>query len=375
MQPNEGQLPTGGSGDLSAALSQDSRAMGKSREYFTFHGNGSEYFRIWIVNLLLTILTIGLYSPWAKVRKNRYIYGNLQLADSYFDYLAKPLVILRGRLLALVLLLAVLGAQWFFPSLYIGSFLIIALVTPWLVVRARMFNMRYTSYRNIRFGFNPAYGEAYTAIFWFGFLAVISFGLAAPYAHYRRNKLVVGNTRWGNLNFRLGEVAGKFYFAYFVGFCIGVVLLAPATSLLGQLNVFAKGAEGDSISPALSLAPIVFGFLCYFIIAKYIAAIILLTTTNHTHIGNSLSGQQEHRLGCDWSMPAMLWIYVTNMIAIALSIGLLTPWAQMRILQYQLNRTWLDVSGGLDAVIASQPQTVSSLGEEIGDIFDVDIGL
>ena len=375
MELNAGRLSQGRLEPGPVSAPRDSLAAGRQKEYFTFHGSGGEYFRIWIVNILLTIVTVGIYSPWAIVRKQRYICGNLQLANSYFDYLARPLIILRGRLLALLLLFAVVGSQWFFPQLYIFTFLIIGLVTPWLVVRARMFNMRYTSYRNIRFGFNPAYGEAYTAIFWFGFLAVISFGLAAPYAHYRRNKLVVGNTRWGNLNFRLGEVAGKFYFAYFVGFCIGIVLLAPATSLLGQLDVFAKGAEGDSVSPALSLAPIVFGFLCYFIIAKYIAAIILLTTTNHTHIGNSLSGQQEHRLGCDWSMPAMLWIYVTNMIAIALSIGLLTPWAQMRILQYQLNRTWLDVSGGLDAVIASQPQTVSSLGEEIGDIFDVDIGL
>lgn len=43
---------------------------------FRFTGNGREYFRIWIVNTLLTILTLGIYSAWAKVRKKRYIYGN-----------------------------------------------------------------------------------------------------------------------------------------------------------------------------------------------------------------------------------------------------------------------------------------------------------
>ena len=40
-----------------------------NREYFRFHGNGAEYFRIWIVNFLLTLLTLGVYSAWAKVRK------------------------------------------------------------------------------------------------------------------------------------------------------------------------------------------------------------------------------------------------------------------------------------------------------------------
>ena len=34
-----------------------------------FVGTGSEYFRIWIVNLLLTIVTLGIYSAWAKVRR------------------------------------------------------------------------------------------------------------------------------------------------------------------------------------------------------------------------------------------------------------------------------------------------------------------
>lgn len=36
---------------------------------FRFTGTGSEYFRIWIVNWLLTLLTLGIYSAWAKVRR------------------------------------------------------------------------------------------------------------------------------------------------------------------------------------------------------------------------------------------------------------------------------------------------------------------
>ncbi|MDE0480371.1 MAG: DUF898 family protein [Gammaproteobacteria bacterium] len=47
-----------------------------SIEPFTFHGNGSDYFRIWIVNMLFTILTLGIYSAWAKVRSKRYFGGN-----------------------------------------------------------------------------------------------------------------------------------------------------------------------------------------------------------------------------------------------------------------------------------------------------------
>ncbi|WP_373776122.1 DUF898 family protein, partial [Neisseria dentiae] len=39
---------------------------------FEFHGNAGEYFNIWIVNIFLTIITLGIYGPWAKVRRLRY---------------------------------------------------------------------------------------------------------------------------------------------------------------------------------------------------------------------------------------------------------------------------------------------------------------
>ena len=67
---------------------------------FQFLGSGREYFKIWIVNMFLTILTLGVYSAWAKVRKNKYFYGNTRLGDASFDYLADPMAILRGRLIA-----------------------------------------------------------------------------------------------------------------------------------------------------------------------------------------------------------------------------------------------------------------------------------
>ena len=57
---------------------------------FQFSGKAGEFFRIWIVNVLLTILTLGIYSAWAKVRTNRYFYSSTTLAGSSFSYLAKP---------------------------------------------------------------------------------------------------------------------------------------------------------------------------------------------------------------------------------------------------------------------------------------------
>src|SRR5450631_3526359 len=85
------------------ALQFEAHIIGPQR--FEFSGTGAEYFRIWVVNLLLTILTLGIYSAWAKVRRLQYFYRNTEMAGSSFDFHGSPTKILVGRLIALVMLI------------------------------------------------------------------------------------------------------------------------------------------------------------------------------------------------------------------------------------------------------------------------------
>lgn len=345
-----------------------------ARVMFQFHGTGSEYFRIWIVNMSLTILTLGIYSAWAKVRKNRYIYGSLELEGSHFDYLALPLQILRGRLIAIALLLAYIVTGAVMPLLSGVLALLLSLLSPWLLVRSRMFNMRYTTYRNIRFGFQPAYAEAAVVIIFWGAVSILTLGLGVPYAHYRRNQLIVNNTRFGNLGFDLTVPAFRFFWAYGLGAVLAILLLALVGGLANRFDALLAGEPGG-LGLTLSLAlPWLVGGLCLFVVWQFVRAYILRATLNGTVLRTGEDGS-AHVLGCDWSLSGMLFIYCTNIVAIVLSLGLLIPWAQMRITRYQLNHTWLDLAAPIDSVVAEQGRDVSSIGEEIGDVFDVDIGL
>src|SRR5437667_1447041 len=80
-----------------------------------FTGTGGEYFRIWIVNLLLTIVTLGIYSAWAKVRRKRYFYGHTRLDGDPFEYRGNPVAILKGRLLAVAVAAVVYSVSHFAP--------------------------------------------------------------------------------------------------------------------------------------------------------------------------------------------------------------------------------------------------------------------
>ena len=98
-----------------------------------FTGSGSEYFRIWIVNLLLTLVTLGIYYPWAKVRRLRYFYGNTLVGEHPLGFHADPKKMLRGYLLVALLLVLYSVAGHFSPVAGLVAFVIVAAVWPALL--------------------------------------------------------------------------------------------------------------------------------------------------------------------------------------------------------------------------------------------------
>src|SRR5688500_4641132 len=96
------------------------------RHGIEFTGRAGEFFGIWFVNLVLSVLTLGIYSAWAKVRTERYFYGNTRLGGAPFEYLAQPIAILKGRLIAYVVAIALgLCAHFQLWFVYFPLFLVI----------------------------------------------------------------------------------------------------------------------------------------------------------------------------------------------------------------------------------------------------------
>ena len=135
--------------------------MQNQEQGFSFTGKGGEYFRIWIVNLFLTIITLGIYSAWAKVRRVQYFQRNTWLNGSSFDYHGTPIAILKGRLLAVSMFVAYNLALKTMPMVGLAIALLIAAVMPLLLVKSFRFRLYNTSYRGLRFGFIGSVKSAY----------------------------------------------------------------------------------------------------------------------------------------------------------------------------------------------------------------------
>jgi len=103
-----------------------------------FTGKASEYFGIWIVNLLLTIVTIGIYSAWAKVRRLQYFYRHTEVAGSSFDFHGSPVKILIGRVTALILFIAYNYSVRLHSPLTLAIIVGLAAILPWLLRNSPM---------------------------------------------------------------------------------------------------------------------------------------------------------------------------------------------------------------------------------------------
>ena len=130
---------------------------------FTFTGSGKEYFRIWIVNLFLSVATLGIYTAWAKVRRLQYFDRNTQLAGAGFDFRGEPKAILKGRLLAVCLLTAYHYAFGFSVAIGLAIVGALLLALPFFMRSALRFRLHNTEYRGLHFDFSGSAGGAYRA--------------------------------------------------------------------------------------------------------------------------------------------------------------------------------------------------------------------
>lgn len=340
---------------------------------FRFSGRGSEYFRIWIVNLALTILTLGIYSAWAKVRRMQYFYRNTSLAGSSFDYHGLPLAILKGRVIAVLLLVLYNIAGSMDPYLGLGAFAVLMLFVPWLIQRSLRFKLHYSSYRGLRFSFAGTVGGAYKAFLLWPLLGYITLGLLMPVAHQRIKAYQHGNSRYGAESFRFTANEGGFVGIYFKLLGMVILMLIAIVAAGAAVAWFASqdAQSGDPERRALFVTMAVFAFfgfylLAFLILGPWFSARIQNLVWNGTAIG-------PHVFRSNVRARGLFGIYLTNFIGILLTLGLYKPFADIRLARYRLEHMALAVEGSLDEFVAGQQQGLGAAGEEAADLFDFDI--
>ena len=371
----------------------------------SFTGSPGEYFRIWIVNLVLTILTLGIYGPWAKVRTRRYFYANTMLDGQPFDYLARPGALLKGHLIILGALVVMNISSRISPLIgYVVSAAAWSLV-PYLLYKAHRFKAKNSAYRNIRFHFNGNVGGAYRAYAFIpiavvlGLLFALPFfsegqgkmeagaapnmavvgtmvlsGLlltaAYPYFAYLQRRYLHGNLAYGKTGSTFKGGARPFYGIYASAFFIMITASFAGSLFIAMTGSIVMGGSVEKgkigvIGMGL-IAYAVFGIL-FLLVQQYIYA----STFNYAW-GNTRLGPMTFSVTL--KAKDLAWIRFTNILAIILSLGFLAPWAKVRRARYILPRTTVILPGDMDAFEAESVYEEGAVGDTAADFFDWDIG-
>lgn len=337
---------------------------------FRFEGQAGEYFRIWIVNVMLTLLTLGVYSAWAKVRTNKYFYRNTFLGRESFDYHALPMQILRGRVILAAGLGVYLLAGYYDPRAELAVVLLIMLVSPLLVQRALRFRLRNTSYRGIRFAFAGSVWESYRVFLLGFFVSVITGGLALPWFIWLRSKYTLDNARFGKSNFRMDTPAKRFFGIYYGA--VAVIMLAGVIMAVAMPALMPDKMPVDG-----QLDPKVFIWMQLIIMLILIPAYLLAWAITTAGSFNAIFNQTniaQHGFESRLAVGSLSWILFSNIVAVVLSLGLLMPWARIRMARYRFACLQLLPVGDVEGFVADESREVSAAGEEIGDYLDLDLG-
>lgn len=215
-----------------------------------FHGQALDYFILVLKTTLLTIVSLGLYYPWARCHRLNYLYRHTAIGEHKLLFHGTGREIAIGYLKALLIYGSCYGAflysQTFatsLPVLAVVSALIFLVVMyallPAAVWGGRSYRASRLSYRGIRFGMEKAqfkafYGKSILDIV----LTFVTFGLYFPLAMYNFRKRITNASLWGNQNFRFQDSAKQSLILSFQNFLLSVFslgLLFPAT-LIRRLN-------------------------------------------------------------------------------------------------------------------------------------------
>jgi uncharacterized membrane protein YjgN (DUF898 family) len=334
-----------------------------------FHASGGEYFRIWIVNLLLTIVTLGIYSAWAKVRRNQYFYSSTELAGSSFEYHGNPVAILKGRIVAVLVFGAYTAAGQFSPLAGVVMALVMAGLAPWFIWKSLQFRLHNTSYRGIRFRFDGDVHDAYKNYLARPMLNGLTLFLATPFVHQRVKTYQHNESRYGNARFSFDASVGSFYKLYAI--CAAVVLAGLV--LTGWL-VFSGGAAPDGVQGAADARAgetallVLLGYAWIFLVYPLFMNMLQNLIWNHTSL-------EQHRFQSDMKWGRVIFITVTNYLAIICTVGLFIPFAKVRALRYRLESTVLLPQGSLDEFVADNAPAVGAAGEGLADVMDFDLSI
>ena len=390
-----------------------------------FTGSGGEYFRVWIVNVLLSIVTLGIYTPWARRRTAQYFYSHTLVAGSPLEFTAQQRKMVMGFVLLMLITLAYNIAANTGQDTAVGLLLLAgAVLAPFIWGSAMRFRLGATRWRGLRLQFTASWKEVYIAswpvftlaLVWFGVffgLQMLSPELAGALQEAEeetKRELPTFTPAMGGLivlglvltvlcfirleyNFKsllvlkaqVGAERGRWKPVYmdFVKIWLATVLVfilcVVALSLIGTL------LAGGSVALVAGLGNKLGLWLFVVIVLAIVGGIFLLFLASAPArayrearmfrlMWDNIGVSHVARFKCHLPTGGYVWLRIKNMFLTLITLGLYRPFARVNEYRMKLESVTLHVKGGVEQVAGAMVrQQQGGLGDALADAAGLDL--
>ncbi|HBF10072.1 MAG TPA: hypothetical protein DHW71_02875 [Gammaproteobacteria bacterium] len=317
-----------------------------------FTGKGKSYFRIWISNIFLNIITVGLYMPWAKVRTLQFFYSHTYAGEDNFKFTGNPWKMFKNRVIALLVLGILSLCSQFISGFENLVSVFVMLIMPWVIVLSLRFYARHTRYRGVFFQFKGTVWGATQVFILFPLINVVTLFLLSPWLAKKHQEYICNNYYYGKTPFEL-QVSAKTYYKMF--------MFITLVTIAGLLVSGLFGAIIDRFFFFLGL------YITFFAVKNIFALQLKKIMFDHLNI-------KSFRFKADYQDSPFLKIAASNFILTLLTLGFYFPWAKVRTMAYFTDHLEIRGDSSLDEFISHEVENVKALGEELGDVLDIDVG-
>lgn len=356
-------------------MTQDEVAGEMPERKFVFTGAIGKLYPIFLVNLLLMIVTLGIYRFWGKTRIRKYLWSNMSLADDPFEYGGTGLELFFGSLIILVTVIFPLGLLGAVVAMlqakgqtslagglqaveFFGIYYLIGVGT-FAMLRYRLTRTRWRGIRGGVEGSALVYGFRFLG---YALLTGLSLGIAVPWMQIKHLSQLYNRASFGSERFQFDAPVKPLMKRWLVVCCVS----------LGLLVVMAIGLS--SVGKMFQPTDMVGEIMAFFIVVPVVLAAMFLNLfwyqakfLSHVYSHLSLGGLRFRYSVTAWRLFGLVMV---NLLIVLFTLGLGMPVVVLRTVQFVVGN--LTVIGDVDfAAIMQNQQTAPKFGEGLAAAFDI----
>ena len=358
--------------------SSEDKKKGPERQDFVYEGRAGQIYKIWILNILMTVITLGIYYFWGKTRLRRYQLGSFSLAGDHFEYHGTGGELFKGFLKAVPIMILLFVV----PGLVLGedSPLVLLAIPPIYYIfsialfSATRYRFSRTTWRGIRAMLGGDTLKYANLSFRRMLLNIVTLGFAIPHSDIAKHKYIIENTYFGSLKAEYKGSGSVIFGAYIKSLLLipvfmiifGIIIGGPLTILL-----FAIEGGGLHIMPLILVggyfALIIIMMIAFPIARAFYKAALMQEKMRGIHVAGL-------RFRCNVTGWGLVRHRFVNGLIIIFTLGLGLPFVIQRNMRFFSRHNFIIGDLETSEIKQAQDQNIRS-GEGIEDFMGVDVGV